>query len=73
MNKHIRSAIHAHTNLNVFATVVAILEGGLIYGGQNKAAQKIISICQKEQARQLHKLDAAVAAAESKPVQEGGE
>lgn len=59
-NRNVRAAITAHTNLNVFAAVVAILEGGVIYGGDNAAARKIIAICKKEQERQLAKFDAAL-------------
>ncbi len=43
-----------HTDLNIFAAVMAILEGGCVYTANGlKAAHKIIGICKKEQQRQL--------------------
>lgn len=54
-------AVHAHTNLNTFAAVAALLESGLLYGGQSDAAaNKIIAICHDEQRRLLAKYDAAI-------------
>lgn len=49
---HIREAARAHTNLNTFAAVVAVLEGGCVYG-DNATARKIIALAQAEQRRQL--------------------
>lgn len=58
----IKDACHAHTNLNVFASVVSILEGGHLYGAiSDRAAQQIIGICQREQSRCLARYDEAVA------------
>jgi hypothetical protein len=57
----IKEAAEAHTNLNLFAAIQALLENGLVYGGENAAAAKIIAICRKEQNRQLAIYDAASA------------
>lgn len=59
----IKEAMNAQTNLNVFASIQAILEGGTIYGPPPAAARKIIAICLEEQQRQLRIMDKAVAAA----------
>lgn len=60
----VRDAARAHTNLNTFASIVSILEGGHVYGGENKAASKIIAICKEEQTRWLREYDKAKALAE---------
>lgn len=57
--KRLETALHAHTNLNMFAAIVEMLEGGTIYGGTNSARNRIIAICKKEQQRQLRILDKA--------------
>jgi hypothetical protein len=55
------AAMIAHTHLNIFATIVTILEGGVIYGSgsADKAKIKIIAICKAEQQRQLTLMDKA--------------
>lgn len=59
---HLQDACQAHTNLNVFASVVSILEGGHLYGAtSDRTAQRIIAICQAEQAKCLARYDRAVA------------
>lgn len=59
---HIRAAAEAHTNLNVFASIVSILEGGHLYGAtSDRTAQRIIEICQAEERRCLARYDRAVA------------
>jgi hypothetical protein len=60
-NKNAVDAAHAHTNLNAFAVVARIMEGGFLYGSDNKAARKIIAICEAEQRRQLNLFDKAMA------------
>lgn len=55
---HLYDAARAHTTLNVFALVQAILESGAIYGG-NRRAEKIIKLCQEEMQVQLGKFDRA--------------
>lgn len=64
-SKQMAAAMHAHTNLTVFATVVAILEGGTLSGYSGTAAARIIRICHQEQQRQLKIMDKAVASAQS--------
>ncbi len=63
----IAEAAGAHTNLNIFAAVVTLLEGGHLYGANDAlgdtAQNRIIRICQSEQARWLRKYDAATAKA----------
>ena len=55
-------ALWAHTNLNTFEAVVALLEGGVHKGtSAAKAAQRIIKICLEEERRQLGVLDEAKA------------
>lgn len=61
-DKLTKAAMDAHANLNVFAAIAAMLEGGVIYGGENAAAKKIIAICLREQHRQLALQDKAVVA-----------
>jgi hypothetical protein len=52
----INEAAEAHTNLTMFAAVVALLESGCVCGHSN-AADKIIGICQAEQQNLLHQYD----------------
>jgi hypothetical protein len=53
-------AAQCHTDLNIFAAIVSILEGGVIYTPYaRRTSAKIISICQKEQQRLLQNYDAA--------------
>jgi hypothetical protein len=60
-SKNIVQAARAHTDLNIFAAVVAILEGGCIYTAEAKGTvSKIINLCQVEQRRQLELYDKAV-------------
>lgn len=61
-NEHVGAAMRAQSELNIFAAIVAILEGGTI-SGSNTASARIIKICQAEQQRQLKLMDKAVAAA----------
>ena len=59
-------AAHAHTNLNVWAAVVAILESSSLYGpsSQHRAAPRVIAIAKREEQKFLRKYDAALAALE---------
>lgn len=61
--KAIRDATDAHTNLNTYASIVTILEGGHLYGGHSTTAEKIIRLCKAEQGKQLRAYDRAVAKA----------
>lgn len=65
---HVKDACRAHTNLTVFAAVVAILEGGCLYGGNQPEAAQIIRIAHRAQQRFLHEHDKAVALAKTEPV-----
>jgi hypothetical protein len=57
--KQMVSAAEAHSNLNTFGAIIALLEGGLLYGGgsQQSTAEQIIKLCKREQQRQLSKFD----------------
>jgi len=57
-------AVDAHTTLQTFATVVAVLEGGSIYDPASRAtAERIISIAKAEQQKLLRRYDKARAQA----------
>lgn len=65
---HLKEACQAHTNLNIFAAVVSLLEGGHLYGCDNDAAaQRIIGICKREQDKCLRRYDHALADARNVP------
>jgi hypothetical protein len=56
---NIKNASEAHTNLTIFHAVIAILEGGCIYGQKaDNAAQKIIKACKCAAYQQLKVYDA---------------
>lgn len=59
----IKAAMEAHTHMNVFECVVALLESGCIYGrdtaSANRTALQIIKMCKAEQQRQLRIMDRA--------------
>jgi hypothetical protein len=51
-NKATEMACHGHSDLNVFAAIQAILEGGVIYNTASlRASDQIIAICKREQSR----------------------
>lgn len=56
-------AAQAHSNLNLYASIVSLLDGGHLYGANDEtgcAAQlRIIRTCQSEQARWLRRYDRA--------------
>lgn len=61
--KLVGEAARAHSNLNTFATIVTILEGGHLYDNRTyKAAQRIIAICKQQQQRELRAFDRALGA-----------
>lgn len=62
-------AANAHTNLNTWGAVIAILEGGMLYGnpGQHKTAARVIAIAKDEQAKFLRIYDAALEDAGDEP------
>ena len=57
-----RRAAHAHTNLNTWGCVIAILEGSLLYGdsSQHRAATTVINIAKKEEQKFLRIFDSAM-------------
>jgi len=57
---YIKEATDAMVNLNLFATIEAMIENGLLRG-EIKAAEQIRLICLKEKQRQLRIYDNAVA------------
>jgi hypothetical protein len=61
--KFINEAAKAHTDLNVFAGIVALLEGGLVSSECQTTEFRIIEICKREQAKCLARYDRAVAKA----------
>lgn len=64
---HIKDATNALVDLNTFATVVTILEGGHLYSWKSQAAaQRIINICKTEQQKRLNEYDRAVLKARMK-------
>ncbi|HEU4589391.1 MAG TPA: hypothetical protein VFS13_00670 [Steroidobacteraceae bacterium] len=54
-------AAEAHTNLNLWGSVIALLEGGLIYGGRDEAAQEIVDMCKAQQQAELKIYDSNLA------------
>jgi hypothetical protein len=62
---HIRNAAVALSDLNTFAIVVSILEGGHVHSESYKAAARIIKICKGETAKRLLDYDAAVSHSQS--------
>lgn len=59
-SQSIESAAEALSDLNTFAIVVSILEGGHVHAPSYAGAQRIINICQREQAKRLREYDRAV-------------
>lgn len=53
----VRLAANALSDLNVFAIVVSILEGGHTHSPSYKAAARIIAICKAEQQKRLREYD----------------
>lgn len=59
--KRVRAAAEAHTDLNIFAAIVVLLESSLTSAHCNGAEVRIIRICQAEQEKCLRRYDAATA------------
>lgn len=65
-------AAHAHSDLNTFASVVTLLEGGHIYlAKSHKAVARIVKICRVEQGRRLADYDRAIAIVMTEAQQDG--
>ena len=58
-DQELQNACRAHSNLIVFAAVVKLLEGGLLYSESFPTAEKIIALAKKEQQRCLALYDKA--------------
>ena len=61
IDKYVVLAAQAHSNLNTWAAVVAILENSQLYGrsDQHKAASRVITIAKREQQKFLVNYDTA--------------
>lgn len=56
-----RVAAESHSDLNIFHSIIAILEGGTLYRTQSKeTAAKIIRLCKSEAGKRLHDYDRAM-------------
>lgn len=58
----VQDAVEAHSDLNVFAAVVSMLEGGTVSSSAQPDDFKIIAQCERAQQRCLVRYDAALAA-----------
>lgn len=61
--EHVIAAAEAHTNLNTWGAVIALLEGGLLYGRTTAACDRVIRIAKREQDKYLKAHDAALSRA----------
>lgn len=61
---YVREASQAHTDLNVFAAVIVLLENSLNTARTYRSAQAIIKIAKREQQRCLRRYDEARAKAD---------
>jgi len=52
-----KAAADAHTNLNTWGAVIALLEGGLLYGPTRHPVDRVIAIAKREQQRYLSTFD----------------
>lgn len=57
--QHAADAAKSHSNLNAYAAVVAIMEGGMIHG-ESSAADEIIAICKRQMQVELRDYDKAI-------------
>lgn len=66
-DKNVVDAARAHTNLNTWAAIQAILEGGTLYEERtHSAASKVIEICKREMKKELAIYDRACAKASAR-------
>jgi len=56
---NLKDANEAHSDLNLFAAIVALLESGLNSAHTHRAADRIIAISQAEQSKCLARMDRA--------------
>lgn len=65
--QHIEAAADAACNLNAWASVAAILEGGISrHGHDHKAVERVLEISRKQQRKHLSQYDLAVTRAKAK-------
>lgn len=57
-----REAARAHTDLNIFAAVAAMLEGGTVSADAQPYDFRVITICQQAEQQCLRRYDRAIAA-----------
>ena len=67
--QHIEDAATAHSDLNVFYAVIALMEASLISSKHHAAEGRIVKICKDEGARCLRDYDLATARAIKEPRQ----
>lgn len=60
-NEYVKAAVEAHADLNIFAAVVAMLEGGTVSARAQPDDFKVIALCQRAQQRCLRRYDRALA------------
>ncbi len=67
-NNRLIEATECHTDLNIFAAVQRILEGGCLYTNSGDAtAGRIIKLCLAEQQRQVRRYDKIMAKLAKEP------
>lgn len=60
--KWLKALVEAHTDLNMFAAVVAMLEGSIVSVSAQPDEFKVIALCQKAQLKCLRRYDRALKA-----------
>lgn len=61
--RHIKDAAEAHSDLNIFAAVAALMESSLVSSNCFGAESRIVHICHTEQAKCIARYDKAIAKA----------
>lgn len=60
---YIKAAAKAHTDLNIFHAVIALMEGGLLSAECQTAEFEIVARCKREAGKYLDRYDTAINAA----------
>lgn len=58
----IKDAVEAHTDLNIFEAVVAILEGGTVSARAQPYDFRVIALCMRAEQQCLRRYDRAISA-----------
>lgn len=58
----VQDAVEAHSDLNIFGAIIAILEGGTVSARAQPDDFRIINLCQKAQTKCLRRYDRALEA-----------